>query len=274
VHPYYAVAMAPGLAGTLAVGGATLWRARGHRAARSTLAATIAGTAAWSVVLLTRTPDFLPWLHWVVAGAGALAALAALLPPRAWPRALVVPALVVALVAGAGGATAYAAQTALTAHHGSVVSAGPASASQSGPGGGDRPDGGGGPGGSQGSDAEVVALLTSAGDVRWAAATVGAQGASELELASGTSVMGIGGFTGSDAAPTLEQFQAWVAQGQVHWFIASGDGHGGGRGGGPGGGGPGGDGGTGAQIAAWVAGHYPATTVGGSTVYDLTAAAH
>ena len=75
--------------------------------------------------------------------------------------------------------------------------------------------------------------------------------------------MAIGGFSGSDAAPTLAGFQAMVAAGDVHYFVTSG-----------GGGGMGGQGGSdsvGSQITAWVAAHYTATTVGGTTVYDLTA---
>jgi hypothetical protein len=73
--------------------------------------------------------------------------------------------------------------------------------------------------------------------------------------------MAIGGFTGSDAAPSLAQFQAYVAAGDVHYFVASG-----GQGGGPGGG----EDGVGTQIGEWVAAHYTATEVGGTTVYDLT----
>jgi hypothetical protein len=136
----------------------------------------------------------------------------------------------------------------------------------------------------------MTTMLRSAGTT-WSAATVGAQGAAGLELSSGTAVMALGGFTGSDAAPTLAQFQQWVAQGKVHYFVSGGDGHGpggggpggaagrDGRGGGPGGGGPGapgpgGENGVGSQISTWVKAHYSATTVGGYPVYDLTAAGH
>ena len=77
--------------------------------------------------------------------------------------------------------------------------------------------------------------------------------------------MAIGGFTGSDPAPTLAQFEKYVATGKVRYFI--GGGGMGGMGGG-GGGGAGGDRG-GSDIASWVAAHYTATTVGGQTVYDL-----
>ncbi len=75
--------------------------------------------------------------------------------------------------------------------------------------------------------------------------------------------MAIGGFSGTDAASTLAEFQALVASGDVHYFVSSGDG-----------GGVGGQGGSdsiGSQITDWVAAHYAATTVGGPTVYDLTA---
>ena len=100
-----------------------------------------------------------------------------------------------------------------------------------------------------------------------------------LALASDTTVMSIGGFTGSDPAPTLEQFQAYVAAGDVHYFVV---------GGGPGGGmfgragragangeqagmaGPGGRGGSSSAISSWVQEHFTSTTVGGRTVYDLT----
>ena len=34
--------------------------------------------------------------------------------------------------------------------------------------------------------------------------------------------MAIGGFNGSDPSPTLAQFQALVAQGQIHYFLAGG----------------------------------------------------
>lgn len=133
-------------------------------------------------------------------------------------------------------------------------------------------EGGPGAGGDQGAtNSELVALLEASSGYRWAAATTGAQSAASLELASGTSVIGIGGFTGSDEAPTLAQFQAAVAAGEVRYFIA-----GGGAGGDGGMGGRGGEEGTtsaASQISAWVEAHFTASTVGGTTVYDLTASA-
>ncbi len=72
--------------------------------------------------------------------------------------------------------------------------------------------------------------------------------------------MAIGGFSGSDAAPTLAQFKQLVAAGKIHYFI------GGGQGGGPGGsGGP-------ARSPAGCSRTSRPRTVGGTTVYDLTKA--
>jgi hypothetical protein len=79
--------------------------------------------------------------------------------------------------------------------------------------------------------------------------------------------MPIGGFNGSDPSPTLAEFQQLVAEGRIHYFIA------GGFGGPGGGGGPGGDGGTATEISSWVSSSFTSTTVGGVTLYDLTAPA-
>ena len=74
--------------------------------------------------------------------------------------------------------------------------------------------------------------------------------------------MAIGGFNGSDPAPSLAQFQQYVSEGKVHYFNS------GGRGGfgGPGGG----RNGTTSEISTWVSSHFQAVTVGGVTFYDLT----
>ena len=79
--------------------------------------------------------------------------------------------------------------------------------------------------------------------------------------------MPIGGFNGTDPSPTLAQFQEYVAEGRIHYFIAGGGGLGGGFGGGFGGG----PGGQDSEIATWVTDNFAAETVDGVTVYDLTA---
>ena len=135
--------------------------------------------------------------------------------------------------------------------------------------------------GSRPSAAMVSLLEKNASEYEWVAATVGANEAAGYQLSTGHAVMAIGGFNGTDPYPTLAQFEKLVQQGKVHYFIAGGGGGGGGFGGGAFGGGGGGFG-TGGQgsssttstssaISSWVEAHYTATTVGGVTVYDLTA---
>ncbi|WP_214406676.1 ArnT family glycosyltransferase, partial [Pseudonocardia lacus] len=95
-HEYYTVALAPGIAALVAIGGRELWRHRAVRWARAVAALVAAGTAAWAWVLLGRSPDFLPWLRWAVVGVAALAVVAVLVP-RATGRLAVVAAVAVAL---------------------------------------------------------------------------------------------------------------------------------------------------------------------------------
>ncbi|MEV0549645.1 glycosyltransferase family 39 protein [Nocardia salmonicida] len=127
--------------------------------------------------------------------------------------------------------------------------------------GGDQRMGGAGGllGGSRPSD-QIVTLLESNGtEYTWVAAAVGSNSAAGYQLATELPVMPIGGFNGSDPSPTLEQFQQYVANGKIHYFVA------GGRGG------PGGKSeSTSSAITAWVTANYTATTVDGVTLYDLT----
>src|SRR6185312_7346475 len=53
-HAYYTVALAPGIAALVAVGGREAWRARDTWTGRGVLAATTAVTAVWAWVLLGR----------------------------------------------------------------------------------------------------------------------------------------------------------------------------------------------------------------------------
>ncbi|MGV9868102.1 ArnT family glycosyltransferase [Rhodococcus koreensis] len=107
--------------------------------------------------------------------------------------------------------------------------------------------------------AELVALLEQdSGNYTWVAAAIGSNSASGYQLATEDPVMPIGGFNGSDPSPTLEQFQQYVADGKIHYFIA------GGRGGGMGGDG------TASEISTWVQANFTAVTVDSVTLYDLT----
>lgn len=123
--------------------------------------------------------------------------------------------------------------------------------------------GGMGMGGSSASSKIVSMLEQSPSSNRWAAATTGSQNAASYQLASQKAVMAIGGFNGSDPAPTLKQFKEYVRQGLIHYYIASSSGGGTQMGGS----------GSASEISSWVTEHYTATTVDGVTVYDLSAEA-
>jgi 4-amino-4-deoxy-L-arabinose transferase-like glycosyltransferase len=112
--------------------------------------------------------------------------------------------------------------------------------------------------GSTPSKALTSLLSTDASKYSWVAATVGSNSASGYQLATGDPVMAIGGFNGTDPAPTLAEFERYVSEGKIHYYLG-------------GGGFGGGSSGDASQIASWVSSHFTAKTVGGVTVYDLTA---
>jgi len=79
-----------------------------------------------------------------------------------------------------------------------------------------------------------TALEANAGSYRWVAATSGSQSAASLELATGGEpVMAIGGFNNQGGNITLAQFKQYVSRGEIHYYIASSAGIGGGGGGFP-----------------------------------------
>ncbi|MFR9803027.1 ArnT family glycosyltransferase [Pseudonocardia sp. RS010] len=292
MHPYYTVALAPGIAGVLAVGARALWQRRASIRARATLALAVAATGAWSFALLAASAEGFTWLRWPVVVL-ALVGVVTLVAGGRWRRLLLV-GVTAAVLSGLAGTSAYAVATASVAHTGSIPSVGTTSSSfgssgtgggLGGPGGGMPPgaapgtdgvrgaptglpdggqDGQGGPGGRTGgmgggTSVELSALLAST-DSTWSAAVSTSQTAASLELASGTAVMSTGGWGGSDPAVTPAQFQQYVAEGKIHYYVAGGQG-----------GGPGGDSdSSSSEIAAWVAEKFTATTIGGQTVYDLT----
>jgi 4-amino-4-deoxy-L-arabinose transferase-like glycosyltransferase len=312
-HAYYTVVLAPAIAALVGIGGALVWRRRERVWARIVLAATLAGTVTWAWVLLDRSPDFHPWLKWLLLVAGLLAAVGLLVAHRVG-RATAAVLAAVAVLASLGAPAAYALDTAGTVHTGSIPSAGPTVlgggfggfpgrfARFGGgrgampplglnpfPGTGTRgPQNGfpggavpglpgatrgttGGPGrfgaggvaglldaGQVGSEV-TAALSQDASSYTWAAAAVGANRAAGYQLASRLPVMPIGGFNGSDPSPTLAQFQRYVAEGKVHWFIGGGIGMRSDSGSS-----------TSQEIASWVEQNFEAQTVGDVTLYDLT----
>ena len=149
IHPYYMVALAPGIGALIGIGAMAAWRARlGPRnvAGRAVAAAAVVITAVWSYLLLDRTPGWLPWLRFVVLVAGVACGVAVLAGPwlaglartGGWRRgrlALALAPVGLALVAGLAGPAAYALDTVNSAHTGAIPSAGPQEDAFGGPGG-------------------------------------------------------------------------------------------------------------------------------------------
>ena len=223
-HSYDTVALAPGVAALVGVGSAVLWERRRRWAGRGTLALLVAGTVAWAWMLLDRIPEFVP--RSVVVAAAAVVIGVVLVGAAIRRRGAAAVGTTLALMALAGPAT-YAAHTAVT---------------------GGQAAGGQGP---VTPAPELTDLLRSTGRP-WSAATVGAQSSAALALASDTTVLGIGGLSGNDPAPTLEEFQAIVAAGEVRWFVDAGLGTS-----------------RATAISTWVRQSFESVTVGDSTVYDF-----
>jgi 4-amino-4-deoxy-L-arabinose transferase-like glycosyltransferase len=115
----------------------------------------------------------------------------------------------------------------------------------------------GGPGGSFGggggtADSQLVAYLEAhQGSAKYLVAATGSQATDGIIMATGEPVITIGGFTGSDPAPTVAQLADLVAKGEVRYVLVSG------QGGGPGGGN--------SEITSWVQEHGTAVTGAGTT---------
>jgi 4-amino-4-deoxy-L-arabinose transferase-like glycosyltransferase len=270
-HAYYTVALAPAVAALVGIGATLLWRLRDSYAAALVMSCTVAFTTAFSFFLLDRTEDYLPWLRWVVAVVGLSSALM-LVGVRHLPRTVALAVASAALVAGMAAPAAYSVTTAAEPHTGSIPSAGPSTGGLGGTGGGARggmpptPGGattGGLLTGSRPSAALTALLKKDADSYTWTAAAIGSNTAAGYQLASQQPVMAVGGFNGSDQSPTLAQFEKYVADGDIHYFIAGGQGFAG-----PGGMSAGGS--TSSAISSWVSATFTATTVGGVTVYDLS----
>ncbi|MFY2787925.1 glycosyltransferase family 39 protein [Rhodococcus sp. MALMAid1271] len=297
-HAYYTVALSPAIAALIGIGSVMAWRRRERWWVRIAMAVAVAATVAMAWVLLGRSASFVPWLKWTIVVVGVLAATALLIPALTRGRLAAVSILAV-MFAGLAGPTAYAADTIVTPHTGSIVSAGPSTGMRGfggmgmgkgmGEGHGGRgaipagmqlpagfPGRTGAPGQAPAAGhvseigrgmgglleastptAAITAMLEQNADsYTWVAATVGANTAAGYQLATEDPVMPVGGFNGTDPSPTLAEFEQYVADGRIHYFI--------------GGAVPGMQSGTSAAISAWVAENFTATTVDSVTFYDLS----
>jgi 4-amino-4-deoxy-L-arabinose transferase-like glycosyltransferase len=249
IPPYYCMSIAAPSAAMFAIGVVELWRCRESWLGRLGLPTLVLVTGLWGCWMLHRNTQWLPALRWAVL-AVTVVATAVLLTSlfidtrRHWGKA----SLILALVAGLAGPTAYVLATIGQSHGTGGTWVGPASSNPHNPGGiwgnVDNP--------------ELEGMLR-ATRTKWSAALKRAAPAAELELSTRTPVMAIGGFLGIDPAPTLGQFQDYVNQHQIGYFVVPDpkddqfpvgkDAH--------------------TDIANWVAQNFPSKKVGSDTVYDL-----
>ena len=215
LHERHRASLLHGGVGTRGGGG------RGHRCrhcsgerrtdirAATTLSGIVLITAVLSFVLLQGNSEWLPWLRWAVLVVGVAVGLLLTVVGR-WSASAATALGAVAVVAALAGPAAYSLATAATPHRGAIPSAGPGS-------------GFGGPPGfldaSRPGAALTALLRENATDYTWVAAAVGSNNAAGYQLATGAPVMAVGGFNGTDPAPTLAQFQADVADGRIHYFV-------------------------------------------------------
>ena len=251
IHAYYCLSIAPPVAAMFAIGVHELWRHREKRLYRTGLAVLLCGTGVWSWLILDRNADWIPGLRWTILVVAIVAAIALLGPWAAGSRrSVALGVLGVGLVSALVGPAAYAIVTIGQPHEGGGPSVGPADAT-----------------GqnhfwfSQMSDNAVLNAMLKDTNTEWSAAILRSSSAAGLELSTDTAVMAIGGFSGSDPAPTLSQFKDDVAQHKIAYYVVVNT-----RGRGPGWGNRGHD-----DIAKWVAATFYPSTVGDATVYDLSA---
>jgi 4-amino-4-deoxy-L-arabinose transferase-like glycosyltransferase len=245
VHPYYTVALAPAIAALIGLGGLWAWRCRAAWDGRFALAAFVVLAAMPSAIMLHRNHFNAVWP--LLTGLLAVAAVVGLIVPR--PR-VIAAGVAIGALAGLAGTATVSVLTAATPHHGGI----PAAVTRV-------------PVADQDANAELAGLLAGT-HTPWSAATNGSQSAAALEVVSGTSVMAVGGWS-ADPVPDLQEFIDDVHAGKVSYYVEAGRGaaarvlHGEVIRG------PNHSTAHTREIADWVATHYPATTIGGSTVYRL-----
>ncbi|CAN5511364.1 glycosyltransferase family 39 protein [soil metagenome] len=248
VHPYYCLSLAPAVAAMFAIGVHEMWVRRETRFGRTGLLALILTTGVWGWSLLGRNDHWLPALRWTILAVTVVAAVPLLVSLAGRHRRRVaLVAMALGLAAALAGPTAYAVATIGQPHQGGGPSVGPP-----------RAMGAFGRWGHNQDNAALDALLRGT-HTTWSAATTGSSAAAALELSTATSVMAIGGFSGQDPVPTLDQFKADVAQHRIGYFVVRTSSHGamfGVR--------------NHSDISDWVSATFTPIAAGDVTAYDLS----
>ncbi|MBA0045278.1 glycosyltransferase family 39 protein [Mycobacteroides sp. LB1] len=209
-HPYYTSAMAPGIAGTIAVGVVVLWEKRSEAIGRYGLAAVTLAAVIMGWVLLRRDPAWLPWLRWVLLVGGIAAAVALTLGGLQRSARLRVGIATLALAVSLGGSIAFTIANVTTPKVGGLSTSGPVVPD-------DDKFGGRAP---KPLDPKLAALIKDS-DARWPVATTNTRTAAPIQLETNAPVMAIGGFSGRDNPITLQQFIDYTRDGTVEFYAES-----------------------------------------------------
>jgi 4-amino-4-deoxy-L-arabinose transferase-like glycosyltransferase len=239
-HPYYTTEMAPAVAAVTAAGVATMWRRYRSSGGYQWLVfpAAVMLTAMWAWVLVSRDLSWHGWLRDAVAGVAVVAVLL-LVAARVWVSrtSRLAPARV-ARAAGALGVVAlllapgvWVAATAFASSGGAMAQAGP-SRSAFGPGrfGPARRDLPAQLRGRMAGDLTAdqrkilsYAVANSGGAPITLAVQGGAMAAEPFLIHSDAAIVGMGGFSGQDPAPTVATLAQWVQQGRLRFVLAGGE---------------------------------------------------
>jgi 4-amino-4-deoxy-L-arabinose transferase-like glycosyltransferase len=276
-HPYYTTEMAPAVAAVSAAGVAAMWRCYRQQGGYHWLLfpAAVTLSVGWAWVLVSRDTSWQGWLRYAVTTAGVLAVvllvagrLASKLVSSGVPRLAGVLSVVALLLAPGMWSVAMA----LVPSGGAMAQAGPpehgrgaAPARVQGPMTGDL-------------TAEQRTILGYAqahagGTPITLAVEGGARAAETYLIHSDATIVGMGGFSGQDPAPTVATLAQWVQQHQLRYVLLASpesgrrgqDGHGMAR--------MAGRGGVSAQRTQWVQQHCTAVNPGANQVlYDCQGA--
>ncbi|KOV84022.1 glycosyltransferase family 39 protein [Nocardia sp. NRRL S-836] len=263
-HPYYTTMLAPAVAAIGAAGLVMFWRARSF--VRFLLPVAVAITAAWAFVVVSRDTSWFGWTRWAVAGVAVVAVVvllaglrrtglvaavvAVLLVPAVWSTATAATASGNGVMPAAGPSQGGVGQLFRYGQvpggqlPGGQVPGGQVPPNGVQPPGGTRqaPNGRGNRGpqlvgpGFGGGRAELsdeqrkildYAKEHSGGAEITLAVAGAAQAAAPFIMGSDEVVIGMGGFSGSDNAPSVDQLQAWVSEGRLKFVLGNAGGMGG-----------------------------------------------
>ncbi|HUB68846.1 MAG TPA: glycosyltransferase family 39 protein [Acidimicrobiales bacterium] len=249
INGYYTVALAPPIAAVIATGGTLLWSRRSERGATLVLAGSVAITGVWAVNVIGKTHYHLPLLQIAIllACLGSATALLAGKLPSLW-RHLTLFIAAAGMLAGpcvfslAAVVQPPAGSDPLVPGFGSPPTRSVAGALET----------------ISTPTREVVAMLQrEARSFKWVGAVVGGDPAAGYELATGLPVLAVGGFAGTDAYPSLVQFEGMVRSGEIHYFVTPGLPQ------------PCGHPDDACLVAAWATAHFKGLRAGGVQLYDL-----